>query len=170
MTHNKHQELTTKQAKGILLAMLAFLLLIGIGAAVRTTENLSNGERIGFVTKFSHKGRFYKSWEGELNLTQTGMNTSSLFEFSIDNDKEDPRVVATIDSAMNQGWKIKLTYHQVAVKNWFKNRGETNYFVTDAKVIDKSGFHLPNTDSRQGRVVDTIFVVIDKDELLRRKK
>ncbi|MEQ1733445.1 MAG: hypothetical protein ABL940_07215, partial [Bacteroidia bacterium] len=89
---------------------LAFLVLIYM--LISTTENYSNGERIGFVTKFSSKGRFWKSWEGELNLTQTGMNTSSVFDYSIDNDaKGMEATIATIDSAVNNGWKVKLKYH-----------------------------------------------------------
>jgi hypothetical protein len=42
------------------------------------SENYSNGERIGLITQFSHKGLFWKSWEGQLNLTQTGMNSSGI--------------------------------------------------------------------------------------------
>ncbi len=62
-----------------------------------STETYSEGERIGFVTKFSNKGRFWKSWEGELNLTQTGMNTSSTFQFSIDNDENPKKILAAIE-------------------------------------------------------------------------
>ena len=79
--------------KSLLLIGLVSLSLIGC------TENYSNGERIGFVTKFSERGLIWKSWEGELNLTQTGMNTSSTFQFSIDNDREDSTTINTLDSA-----------------------------------------------------------------------
>src|SRR5436853_7918707 len=101
-----------------------FLLIIGFAlfALTGATEDYSNGERIGFITKFSHKGRFYKSWEGELNLTQTGMNTSSTFDFSIDNDSESRNLISMIDSAVNNGWKVKLTYHETSFKNWFSNQ------------------------------------------------
>ena len=46
------------------------------------TENYSNGERIGMITKFSQKGLVFDSWEGTLNTTQTGMNSAQPFEFS----------------------------------------------------------------------------------------
>ena len=152
---------------------LAIAAIIGFAVCVLifSTETYSEGERIGFLTKFSHKGRFFKSWEGELNLTQTGMNTSSLFEFSIDNNTEDKNLVSMIDSAVNKGWKVKLIYHQTSLKNWFSNRGETDYFVNRIEILDKNGLgnNSVNSANRSGRVVDTIFVVIDKSELKNRK-
>ena len=39
-------------------------------------ENYSNGEKVGNLIEFTSKGVFWDSWEGRLNLTQTGMNTS----------------------------------------------------------------------------------------------
>ena len=152
---------------------LAIATIIGFAIVVLifSTETYSEGERIGFLTKFSHKGRFFKSWEGELNLTQTGMNTSSLFEFSIDNNTEDKNLISMVDSAVNNGWKVKLIYHQTSLKNWFSNRGETNYFVNRIEILDKNGLgnNSVNSANRSGRVVDTIFVVIDKSELKNRK-
>ncbi|HRH64916.1 MAG TPA: hypothetical protein PLU53_01330 [Bacteroidia bacterium] len=146
-----------------LLGILAYVVF----AIATATENYSEGERIGFITKFSHKGRFWKSWEGELNLTQTGMNTSSLFDFSIDNDNESGDVVAMIDSAVNNGWKVKLTYHQTYFKNWFSNRGDTDYFVKSVQVLDRQspGNNQNATVPVQGKVIDTIYVVIDKSQL-----
>lgn len=151
----------------IVLGIVSFIVFMVVAA----TENYSTGERIGFVTKFSHKGRFWKSWEGELNLTQTGMNTSSLFEFSIDNDNESSALISMVDSAVNYGWKVKVTYHQVYCKNWFSNRGETDYFIKDLVVLDRStlGSNNANSNERaQGKIVDTIYLVIDKNEI--RKK
>ena len=76
-----------------------------------------------------------------------------------------------IDSAVNNGWKVKLIYHQTSLKNWFSNRGETNYFVNRIEILDKNGLgnNSVNSANRSGRVVDTIFVVIDKSELKNRK-
>ena len=149
------------------------VIAIIIFAIVTATEDYSEGERIGFITKFSHKGRFWKSWEGELNLTQTGMNTSSLFDFSIDNDNESSNVIAMIDSAVNNGWKVKLTYHQTYFKNWLSNRGETDYFIKNIQILDRSTLGNNNSNGinqLQGRVIDTIYVVIDKSELIRKKE
>jgi len=138
------------------------------------TENYSNGERIGMITKFSQKGLVYNSWEGTLNTTQTGMNSGSLFEFSVDNDVNDPKVISTLDSAATYGWKIKIKYHQTFGKNWFSNRGETNYFVKEVEVLDRDPIgnitgssNKSNKDcdcKNEGKVIDTIYVVIDRSK------
>ena len=142
------------------------LFVFAIGAMLFTscTENYSNGERIGMITKFSQKGLVFDSWEGSLNTTQTGMNSAAPFEFSVDNDVNDPKVIATLDSAATEGWKVKIKYHETFGKNWFSNRGETNYFVKEVEVLDKdpmgSVFGNKNDNSTGGRVVDTVYVVI----------
>jgi hypothetical protein len=130
------------------------------------TENYSNGERIGMITKFSQKGLVFDSWEGTLNTTQTGMNSAQPFEFSVDNDVNDPKTIAALDSAATYGWKVKIKYHQTFGKNWFSNRGETNFFVNEVQVLDKDPIGNMFGDKAAaptgGRVVDTIYVVIDK--------
>ena len=133
------------------------------------TENYSNGERIGMITKFSQKGLVFDSWEGTLNTTQTGMNSAQPFEFSVDNDVNDPKTIAALDSAATYGWKVKIKYHQTFGKNWFSNRGETNFFVNEVQVLDKDPignmFGDRTAAPTTGRVVDTIYVVIDKSQL-----
>ena len=131
------------------------------------TENYSNGERIGVITQLSNTGVIWKSYEGHLNVTQTGMNSSIPFDFSIDNNKPNPTVIKTLKDAAEYGWKVKLIYHQARGKNWFDNRGETNHFIDKVEVLDKNMATLfnNNNQARQGRVVDTIYVVIDKSQL-----
>jgi len=129
------------------------------------TENYSNGERIGLITQFSKSGVFWKSWEGHLNMTQTGMNSSTPFDFSIDNDNEPSGLVEVLDSAAQYGWKVKLIYHETNLKNWFHNRGETSHFVKGCQVLDKNPVQSAFGNSTQhttGKVIDTIYVVIDK--------
>jgi hypothetical protein len=164
MKNQQQANLSKRGARMGCAAVIIAALIIAAIVFVLATENYSEGERIGFLTKFSKKGRVWKSWEGELNLTQTGMNTSSLFEFSIDNDNEDPQLIKTIDSAVTNGWKVKLTYHETFAKNWFRNRGETNHFVTGITVLSKNPVTQEQAE-RRGRIIDTIFVVIDKTQL-----
>lgn len=140
-----------------------FTLLLSIILLTSCSENYSNGERIGVITQFSNTGILFKSWEGHLNATQTGMNSSVPFDFSIDNDNPDPKVIATLDSAALYGWKVRLEYHEVMGFNWFQNRGETDYFVTEVEVLERDfGLNFENTsNSGGGTVIDTIYVVID---------
>lgn len=151
--------------KVMLVAIVSALLMLQ-----SCSENYSNGERIGLVTKFSRSGIRYKSWEGELHITQTGMNsTMNDFEFSIDNDKEDQNVINQIDSAAQHGWKVKLTYHETFGKNWFHNRGSTSHYITGVEVLDKNmsmsqQFGQRADSSIRGHVIDTIYVIIDKSK------
>lgn len=143
--------------------MLAMLVL---ALTTSCTENYSNGERIGMITKFSQKGLVYSSWEGTLNTTQTGMNSAEPFHFSVDNDQNDPKIIGMLDSAATYGWKVKIKYHETYGKNWFSNRGETNYFVKEVEVLDRNVMGVFGQNSTEkitgGRVVDTIYVVIDR--------
>lgn len=156
--------------------ILAFA-LISMMFVTSCTENYSNGERIGLVTQFSKTGIIWKSWEGHLNMTQTGMNSSTPFDFSIDNDREDTLLVKSLDSAATYGWKVKITYHETFGKNWLHNRGQTSHFVSNIQVLDKNpighAFGIEKQTSTMtntcgckvsGKVVDTIYVVIDKSK------
>ena len=149
--------------------ILALLMLAGC------KENYSNGEKVGNLIEFTRKGVFWDSWEGRLNLTQTGMNTSGdPFSFSFDNDRNDQDSLFSImKQAQVAGWKLKIRYHSVwGFRNFFGNRGETDYFVDDVTILDKD-FANPLKHlqpSRSGRVVDTVYVVIDKNELRKHLK
>lgn len=139
-------------------------------------ENYSNGEKVGNLIEFTSKGLWWDSWEGRLNMTQTGMNTSGApFSFSFDNDRDDQdSLIALMKQAQVEGWKLKLKYHEVwGLKNFFKNRGETKYFIDEVIVLDKD-FANPlkrqfGTNGNTGRVVDTIYVVIDKSQIKPKK-
>jgi hypothetical protein len=134
------QHLMPKTAGKTGLAMILLLISLIFSSC---SENYSNGNRVGTITRFSKQGHMCKSWEGHLNVTQTGMNSGGQFEFSIDNDNEDEGVIASLDSALQKGWIVDVTYHEVAGLNWLNNRGETDYFVTGVKVLerDPTGLH-----------------------------
>jgi len=151
------------------------LLVTFIALFTSCTENYSNGERIGTLTQFSKKGLIWKSHEGHLNVTQTGMNSSTGFDFSVDNDNEPTDLIAQLDSAANLGWKIKLNYHETAGYNWFGNRGATDHFITTLTILDRNfdnpfakfNNNSPNSaganQAISGRTIDTIYVVIYRD-------
>ena len=136
------------------------------------SENYSNGERIGTITRFSKKGLIWKSWEGTMNITQTGMNTSGEpFNFSIDNDNQNDSLVKIIDECTLNGYKVKLKYHQVRGWNVCSNRGETDYFVESIIILDKNFATNPFTPNstqqiNTGKALDTIYVlIIDKNRI-----
>jgi len=132
------------------------------------SENYSNGERIGLITQFSSTGLVWKSLEGELHVTQTGMNsTMKDFEFSISVDDLPPKLEYRFlpPSLVDTG--VKLTYHETFGKNWFSNRGETNHFITGVQILDRNPVSYifgKEVSVRHGRVVDTIYVIIDESK------
>lgn len=137
------------------------------------SENYGTGERIGVITRFSRSGLIFKSWEGELHVTQTGMNsTMHDFDFSIDNNIEQERVqvINDLDSAAKNGWKVRIIYHEVKAKNITSSRGDTDYFVDSVQVLDKNMNNLFNNKATAGvptgGVIDTIYVVIVPRELI----
>ncbi len=146
------------------LFILAIILIGSFLFFISFSENYSNGERIGVITQFSKTGRLFKTHEGHLNVTQTGMNSSTGFDFSLDRDADNDKVASILDSAANLGWKVKLVYHQVYGWNWLHNRGNTDFFINEVVVLDR---HFDNpfrndlgAQSTTGKVIDTIYIVI----------
>ena len=73
-----------KQLRFLCLAVIVCML------SVSCKEKYSVGEKVGTLTEFAQSGLLWDSWDGRLNLTQTGMNTAGEpFEFSFDNDRND---------------------------------------------------------------------------------
>ena len=56
------------------------------------------------------------------------------------------------------------------MKNWLSNRGETNYFIDKVEVLDRNFSNRESNtenvvkESKQGKAVDTIYVVITPDD------
>ena len=153
-------------------AVMAVVLAL---ACTSCKENYSQGEKVGNLIEFTRKGVVWNSWEGRLNMTQTGMNTSGdPFSFSFDNDRTgQDSLIQLMKQAQVEGWKLKIRYHEVwGLKNFWNNRGETDYFVDDVTVLDRN-FANPLKNfgaARRGRVVDTVYVVIDKSQINNHKK
>ena len=102
--------------------LLAFLAL----TLASCKENYSQGEKVGNLIEFTKKGVVWETWEGSLNMTQTGMNTSGApFYFSFDKDRNDQdSLIALMKQAQVEGWKLKIRYHEVwGFVNVLGNRG-----------------------------------------------
>jgi hypothetical protein len=86
----------------------------------------SEGERAGFVQKFSRKGWICKTWEGELWLVTLPGTVAEKFAFTV----RDDAVAATLNT--NIGKRMTLHYEQ---RKWVPSScfGETEYFVTAAR-------------------------------------
>lgn len=109
------------------LALIAALALATAGC-----YEMSDGQRAGTITKFSHKGFLSKTWEGDLLLgglvkNGNGQASANVWSFTV----EDSALVPVLKAALENGTPVTLTYRQeLLVAPW---RGETDYIVTGAK-------------------------------------
>ncbi len=96
---------------------------------IALTWSFSKGERAGYVQKFSHKGWICKTWEGELQMIPVPGAIPEKFLFSV----RDDATAQKINNAV--GKKVTLYYeqHKGVPTSCF---GETEYFITDIKVIE----------------------------------
>jgi len=110
-----------------------FILVIGLLFAAYTwvslSYNYSDGERAGYVQKFSRKGWICKTWEGELALVNLPGQPAEQFNFTVRGN-----VTADKINAM-MGKRVALHYEQhVGVPT--SCFGETQYFVTDVRQVE----------------------------------
>jgi hypothetical protein len=108
------------------LVVLSVLVLLGILFAAYTwlvlTWSYSEGQRAGYVQKFSRKGWFCKTWEGELLLTTLPGVVPEKFEFTVRDEAVAEQLTA------NTGKRVVLTYsqHKGVPGSCF---GDTEYFI-----------------------------------------
>lgn len=91
----------------------------------------SDGERTGLLTKLSHKGNVFKTYEGEVligNFQQApNVMVPEKFYFSVKSEK-------LADTLMKlQGKIVSLKYHQY--RKTLPWRGESVYIVTDLQRV-----------------------------------
>jgi len=116
----------------IKIVLLALVVIVG-GAALWTWGTLSydysDGERAGYVQKFSRKGWICKTWEGELALVNLPGAMPEIFHFTVRDAATAKRIQATV------GKRVALTYEQhIGVPT--SCFGDTEYFITDVKQIE----------------------------------
>ena len=107
------------------------LLLIGLFALYTwfvLSWAYSEGDRAGYIQKFSKKGWVCKTWEGELAMVTMPGTLTEKFYFTVHDD--------AVAEKLNRhlGKKVSLTYdeHIGIPSSCF---GDTGYFVTDIKEI-----------------------------------
>ena len=117
----------------IVLWMVGFLLLLALGFAGYTWLTLnwsySSGERAGYIQKFSQKGWLCKTWEGELAMVPVPGAIPEKFFFSV----RDNALADRINRSMGKRINLHYEQHKGVPTRCF---GETEYFVTDIKVVE----------------------------------
>ncbi|MBC7452967.1 MAG: hypothetical protein H7335_04540 [Massilia sp.] len=117
-----------KRLSLILLALIpAAVAIFAIYTWVALHLSYSDGERAGFLQKFSRKGWLCKTWEGEILLSSMPGAIPERFEFSVRDDLVATQLTAAV------GKRVLITYaqHKGVPSACF---GETEYFVEKVTV------------------------------------
>jgi len=118
---------------GVLRVLLILVLLVVLGAGyfwAMLKWSYATGERAGWVQKFSRKGWFCKTWEGEMAMVSLPGSTAEKFLFTV----REPEVPEQINKAM--GKRVTLHYEQ-KVGLPTSCFGETRYYVTGVTLVEE---------------------------------
>lgn len=109
-------------------SLLLILLLFVLYTWLVLSWSYGQGERAGYVQKFSEKGWVCKTWEGELAMINMPGTLTEKFVFTVRDDS----LAGEINAAM--GKRVALVYEQhVGIPN--SCFGDTGYFVTDVREV-----------------------------------
>jgi hypothetical protein len=112
-----------KRASALLLFLIVgVLVLFGLYTWFTLSWSYSDGERAGYLQKFSRKGWLCKTWEGEILLSSMPGAIPERFAFTV----RDDALVQKLQSTMGQRVEIGYDQHKGVPTNCF---GETEYFV-----------------------------------------
>ena len=115
------------------LIFAAFLLSLAALAALYTWLTLSwsysEGERAGYVQKFSKKGWLCKTWEGELAMVAMPGSLAEKFPFSV----HDAAVASKLEKTMGKRVAVIYEQHVGVPSSCF---GETEHFVIDVRTVE----------------------------------
>ena len=89
----------------------------------------SEGERAGYVQKFSKKGWICKTWEGELAIVSIPGTMSEKFDFTV----RDDGVAERINQSLGKRVAISYQQHKGVPTTCF---GETEYYVVAVRVVE----------------------------------
>jgi len=122
---------TLSRAQKLIIAAVVIVpvLLFALYTWTALSWSYSNGERAGYVQKFSKKGWVCKTWEGELALVSIPGTMSEKFYFTV----RDDAVAARVNQTMGKRVALRYEQHKGIPTSCF---GETEYFVVDVKSVE----------------------------------
>jgi hypothetical protein len=117
-----------KLATTLVLLILAAILIFALWIFIALHFAYSTGERAGYLQKFSKRGWFCKTWEGDLQLMAQPGVAPEMFAFSARSDS----IAAELNKVTGQ--RVVLTYqqHKGLPRKCF---GETEYFVVGVRPV-----------------------------------
>lgn len=116
--------------KILAIIVIAIITLFAAWFAFIYYASFSEGTRSGELIKFSNKGVFFKTYEGEISQ---GISGAQIFSFSVEDKNKD--VIKKLDAL--QGRFVKLKYKErFGTFSWL---GDTKYFAID--VVEEESPH-----------------------------
>jgi hypothetical protein len=112
------------------IAVLILVLVSALVTWVSLSWVYSDGERAGYVQKFSRRGWVCKTWEGEMAMVTMPGTLAEKFAFTVRDDKVAQQLNA------NMGRRLTLHYeqHKFVPTSCF---GETEYWVTGFAIAEE---------------------------------
>jgi hypothetical protein len=89
----------------------------------------AEGERAGYVQKFSRKGWVCKTWEGELAMVALPGALPEVFRFTV----RDEAVARRINDSLGRRVALRYEQHRGVPTDCF---GETEYYVVGLRAIE----------------------------------
>jgi hypothetical protein len=122
-------QLTRKRKLIIAGVLLTPILIFALYTWSALNWSYSEGERAGFVQKFSKRGWLCKTWEGELAMVSMPGTSPEKFYFSVRDDV----VAEQINQSLGKRVALRYQQHKGIPTTCF---GETEYFVNAVKVLE----------------------------------
>jgi len=117
-------------AVGLLIGLVVVAVLLALYFWVVSSWSYSSGERAGWIQKFSRKGWFCKTWEGEMAMVSMPGTVPEKFFFTV---WDDP-VAGEINKVM--GRRVSLHYEE-KIGLPTSCFGDTRHFVTKVTLLEE---------------------------------
>ncbi len=126
----------------VLIVLAALVLLTLAWSWIALNWSYSEGERAGYIQKFSTKGWLCKTWEGEIAMVTMPGAIPEKFAFTVRDDSLTDKINAL------SGKRVVLSYqqHKFLPTSCF---GETEYFVTSIREVVDQPLAPPATPQGQ---------------------
>lgn len=108
----------------LIVAALIFAAYTWIALSISYSE----GERAGYLQKFSKRGWICKTWEGEILLTSMPGAIPEKFEFSV----RDAEIARQLTSATGKRVLLSYEQHKGVPTQCF---GETEYYIEKLQIL-----------------------------------
>jgi hypothetical protein len=110
------------------LVLLLPVLIVVLYTTIALSWAYSEGQRAGYLQKFSRKGWLCKTWEGELALTTVPGVAPTMWNFTVRNDA----TARQVNLALGRRVVVYYQEHRGVPTTCF---GDTPYFVDSIRIV-----------------------------------